>query len=62
MKKEEIIDKLEQLYHEAELNLSRVFAKNDYSDSGWLEWDKAMKLRDLAYDAYVSAIVYREED
>ena len=60
--KEEIIDKLERIYHQSEIILSIIFAKNDYSESGWSEWDNAVKLRDLAYDAYTTALFYREED
>ena len=60
--KEEVIDKLERIYHQSEKLLCIIFAKNDYSESGWSEWDNAVKLRDLAYDAYKAVLFYREED
>lgn len=58
---EQIIDLLERNYRNAEKVLSMVYAKDDYSAKGNEEWNLALKLRDLAYEAYHEALFYRGE-
>lgn len=58
---EQIIDLLECNYHNAEKVLSMVYAKSDYSAKGNEEWNLALKLRDLAYEAYREALFYSGE-
>ena len=58
---EEIVNKLERIFSESEKILTALYAKGDYSDSGKREWDNMLKLRDLTYDAYTTALFYREE-
>ena len=57
----EILDLLERNYHNAEQVLSMIYAKGDYSEKGNYEWNLALKMRDLAYDAYKTALFYRGE-
>ena len=58
---EEILDLLERNYHSAERVLALIYAKGDYSEQGNCEFNMALKLRDLAYDAYKTALSYRGE-